>query len=97
MAFCINKQSFDLLKVKCVKHLGGIYHWASQVAQWLRNLPANSGDMGWILGLGKAPRKENDNPLQYSCLENSSILVQYSVMGRGAWRAIVYGSTNSWT
>ena len=30
----------------------------------------NAGDMGSILGLGKSPRKGNDYPLQYSCLEN---------------------------
>ena len=29
----------------------------------------------------------NDNPLQYSCLENS--------MDRGAWQAIVHGVTES--
>ena len=29
-----------------------------------------------------------DNPLQYSCLENS--------MERGAWQSTVYGITNSW-
>ena len=31
----------------------------------------------------------NDNPLLYSCLENS--------MDRGAWRATVHGVTQSWT
>ena len=31
----------------------------------------------------------NGNPLQYSCLENP--------MDKGAWRAIVYSITNSWT
>ena len=36
--------------------------------------------------VGKIPwRKKNDNPLQYSCLENS--------MDRGAWRATVHGVT----
>ena len=31
----------------------------------------NSGDSGSIPGLGIHPREGNDNPLQYSCLENS--------------------------
>ena len=31
----------------------------------------NAGDPGLIPGLGKSPAKGNDNPLQYSCLENS--------------------------
>ena len=30
----------------------------------------NAGDMGSIPGLVKSPRKGNDYPLQYSCLEN---------------------------
>ena len=49
----------------------------------VKNLPANTGDMGSIPGLGRSPGEENGNPLQYSCLENS--------MDRGAWRATVHG------
>ena len=30
----------------------------------------NAGDPGSILGLGKSPREGNENPTQYSCLEN---------------------------
>ena len=43
----------------------------------------NAGDLGLILGSGRSPREENDNLLQYSCLENS--------MERGAWWAIAHG------
>ena len=46
----------------------------SPVAQLVKNLPANAGDirdMGSILGLGISPGKGNGNTLQYSCLENS--------------------------
>ena len=43
----------------------------------------NSGDLGSIPGLGRSPREGNDNPFQYSCLENP--------MDRGAWWAIVHG------
>ena len=32
----------------------------------------NAGDLGLIPGLGRYTRGENDNPLQYSCLENST-------------------------
>ena len=42
----------------------------------------NAGDLGLIPGLGRSPEEGNDNPLQYSCLENS--------MDRGAWQAIVH-------
>ena len=30
----------------------------------------NAGDRGLIPGLGRSPGEGNDNPLQYSCLEN---------------------------
>ena len=57
---------------------------ASQVTLMVKNLPANSGDirnMGSIPGLGRSPRRENGNPLQYSCLKNP--------MDRGAWQVTV--------
>ena len=53
----------------------------------IKNLPANAGDMGLIPGSGRLPGEGNDNPLQYSCLENS--------MYRGAWQAIVHGVEKS--
>ena len=49
----------------------------------------DTGDVGLIPGLGRSPGGGNDNPLQYSCLENP--------MDRGTWRAAVHGVTNSWT
>ena len=52
-----------------------------------KNLPANAGDVGSISGLGKYFGGGNDNPVQYSCLENS--------MDRGAWWDIVHVVTNS--
>ena len=39
--------------------------------------------------LGRSPGEGHDNPLQYSCLENS--------MERGAWWAAVHGVTKSRT
>ena len=48
----------------------------------VKNLPANAGDVGSISGSGRSPGGGNDNPLQYSCLEN--------LMDRGAWRATVH-------
>ena len=53
----------------------------------VKNLPANAGDlsdMGSIPGVGRFPKEENGNPLQYSCLGNSR--------DRGIWQAIVHGS-----
>ena len=40
----------------------------------VKNLPANAGetrDLNSILGSRRSPGGEHDNPLQYSCLENS--------------------------
>ena len=48
----------------------------------VKNLSDHAGGMGSIPGLGRSPGKENDNPLQYSFLENP--------MDRGAWRATVH-------
>ena len=58
----------------------------------VKNLPASAGDAGdkgLILGLGRSLREGNDNPLQYSCLENS--------MNRGVWQATILGITKSLT
>jgi len=48
----------------------------------VKDLPANAGDMGLILVLGRFPREGNGNPFQYSCLGNP--------MDRGAWWAIIH-------
>ena len=64
--------------------------WVSLVAQLIKKPPANEGDTndtGSILGLGRFLGEGNENPLQYSCLENS--------MDRGGWWAIVRGATKS--
>ena len=48
---------------------------ASQVALVVKNPPAKAGDArdsGSIPGLGRSPGVRNGNPLQYSCLENST-------------------------
>ena len=47
----------------------------------VKNLPVNAGDTreaSSIPGSGRCPGEGNDNPLQYSCLENPT--------DRGAWR-----------
>ena len=36
----------------------------------VKNLPANAGDVGLILGPGRYPGEGKGNPLQYLCLEN---------------------------
>ena len=49
----------------------------------------NAGGLSSIPGLGRSPGEGNDNPLQYSCLENP--------MDRGAWKATVHAVTKSQT
>ena len=49
----------------------------------------NAGDVGSIPGSGRSPGEGNGNPLQYSCLGNST--------DRGAWRATVHGVAKSQT
>ena len=56
----------------------------------IKNPPANAGeagDKGLIPGSGRSPGGGNDNPLQYSYLENS--------MERGAWQAKIQGVAES--
>ena len=59
--------------------------WASQGALVVKNLPANVADLrdtGSTPGSGRSPGGGHRNPLQYSCLENST--------ERGAWQAMVH-------
>ena len=49
----------------------------------------NTGDLGLIPGSGRSPGEGNENPLQYSCLENP--------MDRRAWWTTVHGVTQSRT
>ena len=65
---------------------------ASQMAQWLKNLPANMGDAGdanLIPALGRSPGGGHGNPFPYSCMETPK--------DRGTWLATVHGFAKSWT
>ena len=58
----------------------------------VKNPPAKAGDIkdaGLIPRSGRSPGGKHGNPLQCSCLENST--------DRGAWKATVRGVTKSWT
>ena len=59
------------------------------LAQTVKNLPNNAGDLGLIPGWERSLGEGNSNPLQYSCPENS--------MDRGAWWVTVHGVAKSWT
>ena len=53
----------------------------------IKNPPANEGDIGSIPGLGRSLGEGNDNPLQYSYLENP--------MKRGVQQATVQRAAES--
>ena len=52
-----------------------------------KEFTCNAGDPGSIPGSGRCPGGGQDNPLQYSCLENP--------MDGGAWKAAVRGVAKS--
>ena len=69
-----------------------VYFMGFQVAQVVKNPPANAGDArdsSSIPGSGSSPGGGNGYSLQYSFLENP--------MDRGVWRATVHGLAKSWT
>ena len=80
---------YDVYSMYSIIHYIIDVNGASLVAQMVKNLPEMQDTWVWSLGSGGSPRECNDNPLQYSCLENS--------MDRGPWRATVFGVTRSQT
>ena len=70
------------------------YSWTNRVMGFPggsdgKESACNAGNPGLIPGSGRSPGKRKDNPLQYSCLENS--------MDRGACPATIRGVPKSWT
>ena len=70
----------------CIWWAGGGPHHAG--TQWVstdagKESACNAGDLGSIPGSGRSPGEGNGNPLQCSCLENSTV--------RGAQQATVHG------
>ena len=63
---------------------------ASKVVQVVRNLPANAGDSGSIPVLGRSPGVGNGNPLQYSCLQNSILCTEFTLIGEGNGNLLQY-------
>ena len=94
-----SKQSPEISKKWKLPQLDNMAFWLGSVhslsfpgGTGVKNLPASGGDArdaSSVPGLGRSPGGGSDNPLQYSCLENS--------MDRGTWRATLYGVTKSRT
>ena len=55
----------------------------------VKNLPANAGDAGSVLGSGRVPGEGNGSPLQYSCLGKPK--------DGGAWQLQSMGSLKNQT
>ena len=72
-----------------IKNMLGCFNRGFLAGSVVKNLPATAGDLGSVPGLGRSPGEVNDNPCQYSCLENS--------MDRGAWWVTVHGVAKSRT
>ena len=54
----------------------------------VKSLPANAGDLGDTSSIprsGRSPGVGNSNPLQYSCLEISSVAYHRSLVGYSPW------------
>ena len=62
---------------------------ASQVAQWVKNLPTNAGDGGLILGSGRISWSRKWQPIP--------VFLPGKSTDRGAWCTTVHGITKSWT
>jgi len=76
--------------VQCQNQLTIIFkEVTSLVAQMVKRLAYNAGDLGSIPGSGRSSGEGNGNPLQYFCLENP--------MDGEAWWATVHGVTKSGT
>ena len=74
-------------KLTTKEKMEGVSYCPKPGGSVVRNPPASAGDTGLIPGLGRSPGEGNDNPPQFSCLENP--------MDRRAWHATVQGVTKS--
>ena len=72
-----------------IPFLQGIFPTQDLLGSDGKESACNVGDLGLIPESGRIPGGGNDNPFQYSCLENP--------MDGGAWRATVHGVTKDMT
>ena len=66
-----------------------LHHFIFPSGTLVKNSPSSAGDVGdsgSITGLGRYPGSGNGNPLQYSCLENSTDTRAWGVTVRGLQR-----------
>ena len=71
-----------------IRFLEGYIYYCFPGGAVVKNPPASAGDardMGLIPESGRSPEEGNGNPLQYSCLENST------APQHGAWWATGHG------
>ena len=92
-----NKQTNRAEPNWCLKIPSFIAEKFTVLAQAVKNLPANAGNLSSILGLGRS-REGNGNPLHYSCLEDphgQKRLAGYSPWGSQSWTWLKQLSTKN--
>ena len=63
--------NFHFKNISCIHNIQGVHNDEGSFGRSVvKNSPANAGDSGSILGLGRFSAGGNGNPLQYSCLGN---------------------------
>ena len=72
-----------------VRSLGRDVIWGFASGSDGKESACSTREPGLNPGSGRHPEERNDNPLQYSCLEN--------LMDKGDWLATVLEVTKSWT
>ena len=85
LPMAMNKRHLVRASIKAFYLTGSldeVWFRACLVAQMVKNLPANAGDLGLIPGLGRSPGERNNYPLQWSCLDNPMDRGAYSPRGR---------------
>ena len=70
ISVCLLNREWCHKEVKIQVPSGHLLLTGPLVAQMVKHLSINVGDLGSIPGSGKFPGEGNGNSLQYSCLEN---------------------------
>ena len=84
----MNQFKFEFISQSCHEQIWSLdfyLHNQGRVFQGgsvVKNAPAQAGDTSLIPGSGRPLGEGDDNPLQYSCLENP--------IDRGVWHAVVH-------
>ena len=90
LQLCVHWDFNYVLYISHIFHHFREHVGASQVALVVGNLPANAGDAGSVPALGRSSGVGNGNPLQYSCLQNSILCTEFTLIGEGNGNPLQY-------